>query len=65
MAKLAKDEPTPEDREAFKRRFPDAGVSVKRDDKGVYCCTHRCRSPSYASVDKMNKSRVKFVESTG
>lgn len=41
------------------------GVSVGRDENGFYCCTHRCRSKSYLSVDKIPKSKIQFIESTG
>jgi len=41
------------------------GVSVGRDKDGLFCCTHRCRSKSYPSVDKIPKSKIKFIESTG
>ena len=41
------------------------GVSIGRDEDGFFCCTHRCRSKSYPSVDKIPKSKIKFIESTG
>ena len=41
------------------------GVSIGRDDNGFYCCTHRCRSDSYPSVDKIPQSIAKRIERTG
>ena len=41
------------------------GVSVGRDDKGFFVCTHRARSESYDSVDKIPIKDIKFIESTG
>jgi len=41
------------------------GVSIGRDEDGFYCCTHRSRSSSYPSVDKIPLSKIKFIESTG
>ena len=59
---VAKDEAvdlTPAQRERF------AGTSVKKDDKGYYCHTHRARSDSYPSVDEIPDKDVTFIESTG
>lgn len=46
-----------------KARFD--GTTVKKDKDGYYCMTHRCRSKSYPSVDKIPKGRIEFIESTG
>lgn len=64
-AALKSGQPTPQDREEFKRRFPEAGVSLKRDRNGVFVTTHRSRSASYPSVAQIPKDRVRFIESTG
>ena len=53
------------ERKEIKQRFGNPGCSFARDDKGIYCYTHRSRSKSYESVAKIPKERVKFVESTG
>ena len=41
------------------------GVSVKEDKDGVYVMTHRSRSKSYPSLDKIPTEKIRFVESTG
>lgn len=41
------------------------GVSVGEDKKGFYVYTHRCRSKSYPSTDKIPDSVIKWIESTG
>ena len=41
------------------------GVSVGRDKKGYYTFTHRCRGDSYPSPDKIPKSQIDWIESTG
>jgi len=41
------------------------GVSIGRDKDGFYCCTHRSRSKSYSSADKIPKSVAKSIERTG
>ncbi len=46
-----------------KKRFD--GTTVKKDKDGYFCMTHRCRSKSYPSVDKIPAGRIKFIESTG
>lgn len=40
-------------------------VSWAWDKDGIYCYTHRARSKSYASADKVPVRDVKFIESTG
>lgn len=64
----AKD-PTLADRAAFRKRFGkspiECGVGMKRDEKGVYVHTHRARSKSYPTADKIPKKIVDFIESTG
>ena len=41
------------------------GCSIGKDDKGVYIYTHRCRSKSYPSLDKIPSKVIKWIESTG
>jgi len=41
------------------------GVSVGRDDDGYFACTHRSRSSSYPSPDRIPLSKIKWVRSTG
>ena len=41
------------------------GVTVRQDKDGYYCATHRARSKSYPSPDKIPDSKIKFIESTG
>lgn len=49
--------------EEQKSRF--AGTTVRQDDKGYYCHTHRARSKSYASIDEIPDDEIGFIESTG
>lgn len=41
------------------------GVSIGRDEDGWYVFTHRARSESKKSVDKIPKKDIKWIESTG
>lgn len=41
------------------------GVSVGQDTNGFYVYTHRARSKSYASQDKIPVKDLKFIDSTG
>ena len=41
------------------------GVSLGKDDDGYFVYTHRCRSDSYESPEKIPKSKIRFIESTG
>ena len=65
-SKKQKDEPlTAEDYEAIRKRFgEDRGCSFKRDKDGLYCHTHRARSDSYPSVEKIPQSAYDFICST-
>lgn len=56
---------TPEDRKAIREKYRSKGCGWGRDKDGVYCYTHRCRSKSYPSVDKIPKKVVDFIVSTG
>lgn len=40
-------------------------VSLKKDKKGFYVYTHRCRSNSYPTINKIPVNVLKFVGSTG
>ena len=55
---------TPEERQQAKDRFGDVGCSFLKDKDGYYCSTHRARSKSYPSIDKIPLSDVKFIDST-
>jgi hypothetical protein len=41
------------------------GVSLAKDKDGFYVRTHRARSKSYPTPEKIPKRVVKFIESTG
>ena len=41
------------------------GVSFFKDKDGYYCTTHRARSKSKKSPDKITKTELEFIESTG
>jgi hypothetical protein len=41
------------------------GVSIKEDKNGFYAATHRARSKSYSSPDKIPVKDLKFIDSTG
>lgn len=56
---------TTTERQQVKEKFGNPGCSFAKDNQGIYCYTHRARSKSYESVNKIPKSKVKFVESTG
>lgn len=40
-------------------------VGISKDRNGYYAHTHRARSKSYSSKDKIPTSVLKFIESTG
>lgn len=46
-------------------RLQDAGVTVAQDDDGYYVRTHRARSDSYPSVEKIPQGDIDYIESTG
>jgi len=46
-----------------RKRF--SGVSVKKDGTGYFVTTHRARSKSYPSVDKIPDSKIQSIERTG
>ena len=58
-----KDDPYVELTEEQKERF--AGTTVRQDDDGFYCHTHRARGKSYPSIDEIPDDEVGFIESTG
>lgn len=41
------------------------GVSIGRDDDGYFAMTHRARSESYASPDKIPAKKLAWIRSTG
>ena len=41
------------------------GVSLGADKDGFFVCTHRARSKSYESPEKIPNSKIKFIKSTG
>ena len=42
-----------------------SGVGLAQDKHGFYVRTHRARSKSYSSPDKIPLSKVRFIRSTG
>lgn len=42
-----------------------SGTSIGEDKNGVYCHTHRARSKSYPSKEKIPQKVVNFIKSTG
>lgn len=56
--------PTPDDQKEFKKIFGEQECSLAKDKDGYYVTTHRCRSKSYESIDKIPKKDVEFVSST-
>lgn len=59
---------TMEERAEAEKRFgpvEEWECSIKKDDDGYYCCTHRARSDSYKSISKIPKSKFDFIGSTG
>ena len=76
MAKEAKkkkkfDSWTTEEAEVFKAKHGKApivanwGVSFFKDRDGYFCATHRARSKSKTSPDRITKKELNFIESTG
>ena len=55
---------TAAERNKAKERFGNYKCSIAKDNQGYYAYTHRARTKSYATLDKLPKSRVKFIEST-
>ena len=45
--------------------FSKYGCSLGADKNGFFCYTDRARSKSYPEVDKIPKSKINFIESTG
>lgn len=41
------------------------GFTCKKDKKGFFITTHRARSKSYESFDKIPMKDIKFIDSTG
>lgn len=61
----AKESLSPSERKEVKELFGDSkACSFAKDNKGYYCFTHRCRSKSYESIDKIPQKDVDFVRST-
>jgi len=66
IAKQEKEYLTPQERQQVKERFGDnLECSFAKDKDGYYCYTHRARSESYPSIDKIPQSEVEFIGSTG
>jgi hypothetical protein len=56
---------TPAERSRARERFGEIQCSIFKDKNGEYfATTHRCRSKSYPSLEKLPKKAVKFVSST-
>jgi hypothetical protein len=55
---------TTKERQIAKAKFGEVECSFAKDKDGYYAYTHRARCNSYPSVDKIPKSKVKFISST-
>lgn len=56
---------TEEERKQVKARFGDSiECSFARDSKGYFAYTHRARTKSYETIDKLPLQKVEFVRST-
>lgn len=55
---------TPKERKVAKERFGNIGCCIAVDKDGYYAYTHRARSSSYSSLEKLPKKVVKFINST-
>ena len=65
IAKQEKKPLTPQERQQVKERFGDnLECSFAKDKDGYYCYTHRARSKSYPSIDKIPLSKFEFISST-
>lgn len=60
----ARESLNPTERAEVKKKFGHTGCSFGKDKDGYYCFTHRCRSKSYPSIDKIPQKDVDFVDST-
>lgn len=49
----------------FERDGVNYGVSIGKDKDGYFAYTHRARSKSYESPEKIPKSKLEFIDSTG
>lgn len=59
-------DPTTVEREELRAKTPKArGVSLKRDEDGLFVHTHRARSSSYPSVSAIPISVIERIEATG
>ena len=56
---------TSSESEDVKKRFgTDLECSFAKDDNGYFCYTHRARSKSYKSIEKIPMGDFKFISST-
>ena len=63
--KKREDTITSSERAEIKKRFGNSkACSFAKDKDGYYAYTHRCRSKSYPSIDKIPMKDVEFVRST-
>lgn len=60
----AKESLTTAERTQVREKFGSTACSFAKDKDGYYCFTHRARSKSYPSIDKIPQSKVNFVSST-
>jgi hypothetical protein len=57
---------TTKEREQVKSKFGnDLECSFAKDSDGYFCYTHRARSDSYKTIEKVPEAVVRFIESTG
>lgn len=55
---------TPAERDQIKQRFGKIECSIGKDKDGYYAYTHRARSKSYPSIDKLPKHEVTKIGTT-
>lgn len=54
----------PQEKTKAKEKFGDVGCTLAKDKQGYYAYTHRARSKSYPSIEKLPKKVVQFIDST-
>jgi len=65
LEKVNKIHLTSDEYEQVKKKFgKNRGCSFAKDNNGYYCYTHRARSKSYKTIDKIPKSKYDFICST-
>jgi hypothetical protein len=49
----------------LKKTTKSKGVTLAKDKNGFFVYTHRARSKSYSTIDKIPTQVIEFIESTG